>query len=165
MAEKMNIITIDGPSGAGKSTISRLLAARLHFTYLDTGAMYRVVGLQLQRSGLDLETGEAAEKLAQLLDGLHMSLAPGEEGMETRAFLDGEDVSVRIAKTALDVVKATAPTILRDKPDVAVAIGQVSMEQRTLTEGDINDALAHMFEARNGPGSVQRHLGRRAPDA
>ena len=46
MAEKNNIVTIDGPSGAGKSTISKLLAARLHYTYLDTGAMYRVVGLQ-----------------------------------------------------------------------------------------------------------------------
>ena len=49
MVEKKNIITIDGPSGAGKSTISKLLAARLHFTYLDTGAMYRVVGLQVMR--------------------------------------------------------------------------------------------------------------------
>ncbi len=55
MAEKKSIVTIDGPSGAGKSTISKLLAARLRYTYLDTGAMYRVVGLQVLRGGLDLE--------------------------------------------------------------------------------------------------------------
>jgi len=48
------IVTIDGPSGAGKSTISRGLAAKLHFTYLDTGAMYRAVGLALERQGTDL---------------------------------------------------------------------------------------------------------------
>ena len=55
MDEIKYIITIDGPSGAGKSTISKLLAARLHYTYLDTGAMYRVVGLQVKQAGLDLE--------------------------------------------------------------------------------------------------------------
>ena len=79
MAEIRNIITIDGPSGAGKSTISKMLAAKLQYTYLDTGAMYRVVGLQLKRAGLDLAAENANEKLVQLLDSLSMSLAPGEE--------------------------------------------------------------------------------------
>ena len=77
MAEEKNIITIDGPSGAGKSTISKLLAARLYYTYLDTGAMYRVVGLQVARSGLDIEAEGASEKLEQLLAGLELALAPG----------------------------------------------------------------------------------------
>lgn len=104
MAEQKNIITIDGPSGAGKSTISKLLAARLHYTYLDTGAMYRVVGLQVERAGLDLEAEGAREALAQLLDGLDMTLAPGEEGKETRAFLDGEDVSDAIRTPAMAMV-------------------------------------------------------------
>ena len=81
MAEQKNIITIDGPSGAGKSTISKLLASRLHYTYLDTGAMYRVVGLQVERAGLDPEAEGAREALAQLLDGLDMTLAPrGRQG-------------------------------------------------------------------------------------
>ena len=44
------IVTIDGPSGAGKSTISRELARELGYAYLDTGAMYRAVGLALQRA-------------------------------------------------------------------------------------------------------------------
>jgi cytidylate kinase len=104
MAEKKNIITIDGPSGAGKSTISKMLAARLHYTYLDTGAMYRVVGLKVERSGLDLETESAGEKLEHLLDGLDLKLAPGEEGCETRAFLDGEDVSETIRTPEMSMV-------------------------------------------------------------
>ena len=56
MGSDQAVVTIDGPSGAGKSTISKLLAARLHYTYLDTGAMYRLVGLKVQRSGDRLNT-------------------------------------------------------------------------------------------------------------
>jgi cytidylate kinase len=104
MAEKKNIITVDGPSGAGKSTISKLLAARLNYTYLDTGAMYRVVGLQVERSGLDIEAEGASEKLAQLLAGLDLKLAPGEEGQETRAFLGGDDVSAAIRTPEMGMV-------------------------------------------------------------
>jgi cytidylate kinase len=48
------IITIDGPAGSGKSTVSRLLARKLDFLYLDTGAMYRAVALQVKRSGIDI---------------------------------------------------------------------------------------------------------------
>ena len=104
MAEKKNIVTIDGPSGAGKSTISKLLAAELKYTYLDTGAMYRVVGLQVKRAGLDLEVQEEREKLGPLLAALDMTLAPGEEGRETRAFLNGEDVSDAIRTPEMAMV-------------------------------------------------------------
>jgi cytidylate kinase len=117
MAEKKNIITIDGPSGAGKSTISKLLAARLHYTYLDTGAMYRVVGLQVKRSGLDLEAEGAGKKLNHLLDTIDMRLAPGEEGQETRAFLGGEDVSdaIRTPEMAMLASRVSAEPEVRKK--------------------------------------------------
>ncbi len=117
MAEQKNIITIDGPSGAGKSTISKLLAARLHYTYLDTGAMYRVVGLQVERAGLDLEAEGAREDLVQLLAGLDMTLAPGEEGKETRAFLNGEDVSdaIRTPEMAMVASRVSAQAEVRKK--------------------------------------------------
>ena len=117
MVEKKNIITIDGPSGAGKSTISKLLAAKLHYTYLDTGAMYRVVGLQVQRAGFDLEAEGARERLVQLLEGLDMMLASGEEGEEARAFLNGEDVSdaIRTAEMAMVASRASAEPEVRKK--------------------------------------------------
>jgi cytidylate kinase len=117
MAEQKNIITIDGPSGAGKSTISKLLAARLHYTYLDTGAMYRVVGLQVERAGLDLEAEGAREDLMQLLVGLDMTLAPGEEGKDTRAFLNGEDVSdaIRTPEMAMVASRVSAQAEVRKK--------------------------------------------------
>ena len=117
MAEKKNIVTIDGPSGAGKSTISKLLAARLHYTYLDTGAMYRVVGLQVARAGLDLEAEGGREKLAELLTDLEMSMAPGGEGEETRAFLKGEDVSIviRTPEMAMVASRVSAEPQVRKK--------------------------------------------------
>lgn len=117
MAEKQNVITIDGPSGAGKSTISRLLAARLNYTYLDTGAMYRVVGLQVARAGLDLEASDAGEKLARLLAGLNLKLTPGKEGWETRAFLNGEEVSdaIRTPEIAMVASRVSAEEEVRSK--------------------------------------------------
>jgi cytidylate kinase len=126
MVEKKNIVTIDGPSGAGKSTISKLLAARLHYTYLDTGAMYRVVGLQVERSGLDLEAGDAREKLVHLLDTLDLTLAPGEEGQETRAFLHGEDVSqaIRTPEIAMVASRVSAePEVRRKLTEMQRTIG------------------------------------------
>jgi cytidylate kinase len=127
MAEKENIITIDGPSGAGKSTISKLLAAKLQYTYLDTGAMYRVVGLQVKRAGLDLAAENANEKLVQLLGTLSLSLAPGEAGQETRAFLDGEDVSgaIRTPEMAMVASRVSAEPAVRKKlTEMQRAIGK-----------------------------------------
>ena len=117
MGTDQAIVTIDGPSGAGKSTISKLLAGRLHYTYLDTGAMYRVVGVKVQRSGLDLEADGAQEKLANLLAEIDLELAPGADGEETRAFLDGEDVSlaIRTPEMAMVASRVSAEPLVRRK--------------------------------------------------
>lgn len=126
MADKKKIITIDGPSGAGKSTISKMLAAKLNYIYLDTGAMYRVVGLQVERAGLDLAAADAREKLAKLLADLDMALAPGEEGQETRAFLDGEDVSdaIRTPQMAMVASRVSAePEVRRKLTEMQRSIG------------------------------------------
>jgi len=126
MVEKQNIITIDGPSGAGKSTISKLLAARLYYTYLDTGAMYRVVGLMVERTGLDLQAANSKEKLVQLLDSFDLKLAPGQENQETRAFLNGEDVSetIRTPEMAMVASRVSAePEVRRKLSDMQRVMG------------------------------------------
>lgn len=84
-------IAIDGPSGAGKSTMARLLAKQLRFVYVDTGAMYRAVGLFAQRAGL--EEGEI-EKIVPMLEKIQINIQyiQGEQ----RVFLNGEDVSEAI---------------------------------------------------------------------
>ena len=78
------VITIDGPSGTGKGTIADLLSARLGWHCLDSGALYRVLGLAAERLGIDLENGEAVARVAA---GLPVAFVSG------RVFLSGEDVS------------------------------------------------------------------------
>jgi cytidylate kinase len=83
------VIAIDGPSGAGKSTAGRILAARLGYVFLDTGAMYRTLAFQALRRGVPLD---AAEELAALARAARIDLAPGGEAVS----LDGEDVTAAI---------------------------------------------------------------------
>ncbi|PYQ14599.1 MAG: (d)CMP kinase [Acidobacteria bacterium] len=80
------VIAIDGPSGAGKSTAGRALARRLGYLFLDTGAMYRALGLKALRAGVPLDA-EAA--LAELARTTRIELA----GSGDVVSLDGEDVS------------------------------------------------------------------------
>lgn len=89
---KHRSIAIDGPSGAGKSTLARALAKALGYLYVDTGAIYRTVGLQAFRTGADPEDREA---VTALLPGLDIGLGYGEDG-EQRMYLNGEDVSQAI---------------------------------------------------------------------
>ncbi len=81
-------IAIDGPSGAGKSTLSRKLAEKLNFIYVDTGALYRTVGLFVYRNGIDPKDAEA---VSAVLSDIEVSLQfiAGEQ----HVFLNGEDVS------------------------------------------------------------------------
>jgi CMP/dCMP kinase len=58
-----NIVTIDGPTGSGKSTVGKIIAERIGYTYLDTGAMYRVVALETKRSGIDTDDCAALSRL------------------------------------------------------------------------------------------------------
>ena len=89
---KHRSIAIDGPSGAGKSTLARALAKALGYLYVDTGAIYRTVGLQACRTGVDPEDRDG---VIALLPGLDISLGYGEDGVQ-RMFLNGEDVSQAI---------------------------------------------------------------------
>ena len=85
-------IAIDGPSGAGKSSLARRCAARFGFLYVDTGAIYRTVGLAAYRRGIDRRDETAIEALLPELD---IQMAYNEQG-EQRMLLNGEDVSEAI---------------------------------------------------------------------
>lgn len=66
--KEQEIVTIDGPAGVGKSTVSKLLAARLGYVYLDTGAMYRAVAVCAQKEGIDPADEAALELFCKRLD-------------------------------------------------------------------------------------------------
>ena len=84
-------VAIDGPSGAGKSSLARRCAAELGLLYVDTGAIYRTVGLAALRRGVDPKKEEA---VAAILPELEIGM--GYEDGEQRMYLNGEDVSREI---------------------------------------------------------------------
>lgn len=91
MSGKLDIITIDGPAGVGKSTVSKLVASKVGYTYLDTGAMYRGVGLYLKRLETNLEAEGDVEKV---LNTLVLELFPPTTELgDVGVGLNGEDVS------------------------------------------------------------------------
>ena len=84
-------VAIDGPAGAGKSTISRRAAAALGYIYVDTGALYRTVGLNVLRAGLDPKDADAVCKTLETVK-VSLRFVDGEQ----RVFLFDEDVSLAI---------------------------------------------------------------------
>lgn len=95
--KKAPVITIDGASGTGKGTVSQLIAKRLGWKFLDSGALYRVLALAAQKHAVALDNEKALEVLAEHLDVQFVA-----QGIEsTRVILEGEDVSdtIRTEKT------------------------------------------------------------------
>jgi cytidylate kinase len=86
------IVAIDGPAGAGKSTVARELARRLGYIYVDTGAMYRVVGLVARERGIASEDGR---RLGSVAAGVEIRFEGRPEGGQS-VFADGRDVTAAI---------------------------------------------------------------------
>lgn len=109
--EKRLIIAIDGPSGAGKSTITRLLAQRLGYLNIDTGAMYRALALFVQRAGVPLTDDEA---LARVCSGVAIAFERNNGGY--RIIANGEDVSAAIRTPEISRLtsKLSACKVVRD---------------------------------------------------
>lgn len=116
------IVTIDGPSGGGKSTVSRALAAKLHFTYLDTGAMYRAVAYQCLEQGVDPADSAPLELLLATLRIELLPPAAGED--DVRVLVDGREVGDRLRTpemgmlasrvSALEPVRTTLTRLQRE---------------------------------------------------
>ena len=104
------IVTIDGPSGAGKSTVSQLLAERLKYKYIDTGALYRVVALKVKQEDID---PESEGDLSLLCSRLNISF--DQKNGKLRVFLDGKDVTekIRTPEMSLLASKVSAKKVVR----------------------------------------------------
>lgn len=107
----MTLVAIDGPSGAGKSTAARALAARLGVPYIDTGAMYRAVGLAARERGvrLPLAGDEAAARVAEIAESLRIELVPDPAG--ARVLVDDRDVTDAIREPEISLYASAVSAI------------------------------------------------------
>lgn len=134
MPEKIDIITIDGPSGVGKSTIARMLAGKLGYTYLDTGAMYRAIAYAARQQGIPATDEEAVEKLVNTIE-LTMEPAP-DPADDVRVFIDGSEVTpfLRTPETgmlasAISVVPAVRQRLTKLQQEIGAG-GKIVAEGR-----------------------------------
>ena len=119
-------IALDGPCGSGKSTLGKLLAQRLGYVYIDTGAMYRAVALSATEAGIPLSDAEALTALAEKLD-----LAFVVDGGRQKLFAAGRDVSVSIRTPEI----SQGASLVSAVPGVRRAM--VSLQRRMGAEGNV----------------------------
>lgn len=119
-------IAIDGPAGAGKSTVARALAQKLQLIYVDTGAMYRVLALYCNDSGIDIhDTAEVTKNVYKPT----IRLANSENGQQI--FLDGEDVTELIRTNEI----GDAASVVSTYPEVRSRL--VEMQQEIAAKNDV----------------------------
>lgn len=135
-------VAIDGPSGTGKSTIAKAIAVRFGLEYIDTGAMYRALGLKARRTGVDEFSEEAVRAM---LDVSSIDFSGG------CTMLDGEDVSglIRTNEISMAASNISKLAIVRAKVDEVsrylAATKDVVMEGRDIGTTVIPDAEVKIF--------------------
>ncbi len=151
------IIAIDGPAGAGKSTIARRVAARLGFTYIDTGAMYRALALWALRQNLNPSDIHRMEQLALAAE---ITL----DSAEAQVFLNGENVTEDIRTAAVSDAAsrvAAIPAVRRamvDKQRAIAAAQNVVMEGRDIGTVVFPEAHVKIYLDAHPEARVDRRL-------
>lgn len=119
---KKIVVTIDGPAGAGKTTVSRVLADRLGYCYIDTGALYRAVALAAKRHRVDTADDTGLEKICR---GLDLQFRQEDRGL--RLLSNGEDVTDKLRTpeiTMLASAVSARPVVRAFLLDVQRALGR-----------------------------------------
>ena len=123
-------IAIDGPAGAGKSTIAKALAKSLDAMYLDTGAMYRAIGLAMQRQGIDLS--DVAAVAANVDD---IDIAVRYEGGAQHIYLGGEDVSQAIREPEISIAASAVSKVPEVRVRMVALQREIARGQNVVMDG------------------------------
>lgn len=152
-------VAIDGPSGAGKSTLAKRLAKELGYVYVDTGAMYRTIGLYGYRQGADLHS-EA--EMSALLPQIQLAIAY-QDGAQ-HIFLNGEDVSeairaeeIGMAASAVAALPAVRAFLLETQRRMA-RTQNVLMDGRDIGTVVLPDATVKIFLTASAQARAQRRM-------
>lgn len=125
-----DVITIDGPAGSGKSSVSRSIAGRLGFVYLDTGAMYRAVAYEARRIGINNTDGAGLDALCRTLE-----LKFERNGETTGIYLGAEEITDSIRTPEIDMLSSSVSAV----PEVRKAMTMLQRRQgaqgRVVAEG------------------------------
>lgn len=128
------IIAIDGPAGAGKSTVAKGLAERLGVPYLDTGAMYRAVGLAAIRAGIEAPLDDDDEAAVACL-ARERSIELDRNGDSVRVLLDGEDVSSAIRSPECSLMASAVSAVSAVRRALVAAQRRAGAERGCVMEG------------------------------
>lgn len=123
-------IAIDGPAGAGKSSVAKKVARELNAIYLDTGAMYRAVGLYMMRKGVDMK--DAAQVI------LHMNEAQVDvryEGGDQHVLLNGEDVSKAIRENEVSAAASAVSAVAEVRKMLVARQQEIARQQSVVMDG------------------------------
>ncbi len=139
-------VAVDGPVGAGKSSLARAAAKQLGYIYVDTGALYRAVGLYCKRNSIDIADGAAVQTaLSEIRPEIRLA-----DGVQ-HIFLNGEDVSeeirlpeISMAASAVSAIPAVRAALLDIQRDIA-AENNVIMDGRDIGTVVLPDATVKIF--------------------
>jgi len=124
------IIAIDGPAGSGKSTTAKAVAQKLSFCYIDTGAMYRALTLEMIRRQIDASDIETIAGLSKEIDISFQGALP-----QQRLILNGEDVSEEIRSQKVDMLVSAVSAIPQVRDEMLKQQRQMSEKQNVVLDG------------------------------
>ena len=161
--KKINAVAIDGPAGSGKSTVSRMVAEKLGYVYIDTGAMYRALTLKVMKSNTDLSDEKRIIELSSKAD---IDLLPPSGGNSSiRVLLDGEDVSeaIRTMEVTSNVKHVCKIPEVRKKlvdlqRKMAMRYSGAVMEGRDIGTVVLHDAMYKFYVDASFDARVERRL-------